>query len=60
MEQPAPNSKIRAARFMGKPKENLDSYIGQFETRWQESGFERMYGDDIKKEQLAFVDKATN
>ena len=36
--------------------------MGQFETRWQASGFEEIYGDVANKEQLVvtFVDKSMN
>lgn len=68
MQQPPPipvpvqpqNPKVRAAKFRGKPKEDPDCHVAQFQTRWVASGYNAVYGDPVKQQHFAstFEDKA--
>ena len=53
MAQPVPNPRVGAAKFSGKPKEDADSHVGQFETRWMASGYNVIHNDVTKKEHFA-------
>ena len=46
------NPKVGPAKFNGSKKANADSHVGQFETRWQASGY-AVHPDDVKKEHFA-------
>ena len=49
---PNPTSlKVKFAKFKGESKKkDLDAYVTQFSTRWEASGLEGLYGDDVKKQ----------
>ena len=49
---PPANPKVGSAKFSGSKKANADSNVGQFETRWQASGY-GIHPDDVKKEHFA-------
>ena len=49
---PPTNPKVGLAKFSGSKKANADSHVGQFETRWQASGY-GIHLDDVKKEHFA-------
>ena len=52
MQQPPSlpvNPKVGLAKFSGKKKANAGTHVGQFETRWQASGY-GIHPDDVKNE----------
>ena len=49
---PPANPKLGSAKFSGSKKANADSHVGQFETRWQASGY-GIHPHDVKKEHFA-------
>ena len=51
--QPLQNPKVRSAKFKGKPKEDPNYHVAQFQTRWEASGYDTTYGGDVKKRQFA-------
>ena len=44
---------MRSAKFRGKPKEDPDCHVAQFQTRWEASGYDTLYAGDVKKRQFA-------
>ena len=50
---PPLNPKVRAAQFRGKPKEDPDCHVAQFNTKWVASGYDALYGDAVKRQQFA-------
>ena len=47
------NPKVKFAQFRGKDKEDPDEHVAQFDTKWEASGFDVLYQDDVKKQQFA-------
>ena len=43
------NPKVKFAQFKGKDKEDPDAHVAQFDTKWEASGFDVIYNDDVKK-----------
>ena len=53
MAQPAPNPRVKAAKFRGRSKEDVDCHVAQFETKWQASGYQALHNDQTKLQQFA-------
>ena len=50
---PIQNPKMRSAKFKGKPKEDPNCHIAQFQTRWEASGHDTLYRGNVKMRQFA-------
>ena len=50
---PLQNPKVRSIKYKGKPKEDPDCHVAQFQTRWEASGYDTLYAGDVKKRQFA-------
>ena len=50
---PIQNPKVRSSKFEGKPKEDPDCHVAQFQTRWEASGYDNLYKGDVKLRQFA-------
>ena len=46
------NPKVKFAQLQGKRKEDPDAHVAQFDTKWEASGFDVIYNDDVKKQQF--------
>ena len=47
------NLKVKFSQFKGRDKEDPDAHVAQFDTKWEASGFDVLYNDDVKKQQFA-------
>lgn len=47
------NPKVKFSQFKDREKEDPDAHVAQFDTKWEASGFDVLYNDDVKKQQFA-------